>query len=97
MLNGSTSVLEATWKKLTDSKKSDEESSRILTALNSLLSFRNTLSRKIGSALNDADRVKAAQQDMGNIMGPIINQEITRRQGTVKNFGATISLIGEAL
>lgn len=96
-LNASALVLDTTWKQLTDSKRSDEEASRILTALNSLLTFRSALNQKIASSLTDADQIKGAQQDVDQVIGAMLNHETSTRQATVKNYGTAIGFLGEAL
>jgi hypothetical protein len=88
--------LDTTWKTLIDSKKADEEASRMLAALNGLLNFRNALNRKLGT-LDDADQRKAAQDDLDQVIGPLLNHEISARQSAVKDYSTAIGYIGEVV
>jgi hypothetical protein len=99
-LTAATTQLKTDWSKFSsDTKKPDEQASRFLDGLNSILHFRNALSKKIGAdtTISDADKKKAAQTDLDQIIGPLLSKAVTSRQSTIKDFTTTVVYIGEVI
>jgi hypothetical protein len=85
------------WAAFTDSKKPDEQASRILDGLNSILLFYRALTKKIAADVSDAAQQKAAQGALDQVVSQILNRMIAIRQATVKDYGTAITFIGEVI
>jgi hypothetical protein len=83
------------WSAFADSKKPDEQASRIVDGLNSILFFYKALTKKIASDITDVDMQKAARSDLDQVIGQNLNGMIVARQAAVNGYGTAITFIGE--